>query len=250
MENIKREELEKLVGIDKVNTFYNIVNEITKLYDIEYEISYVCSNNVICQISKQDNKGVISANTNTDFFNVIITPNTALKPGDIVSITITATTKEPYKKTLEARFYLIVGEDDFSYEITDHEGSQYLEISITNTLSYYKVKDAFDNYNVDDRINVDTYLSLSDANKQKCYSTIVNIAFNTDNVLLDMTNSNYLNADNITNLVKNNYNYITGIEFRMEPLSSAVVRFYKVDVTKDYSYPNTSGQAPIVTVTN
>ena len=35
MENVKREELEKLVGIDKVNTFYNIVNEITKLYDME-----------------------------------------------------------------------------------------------------------------------------------------------------------------------------------------------------------------------
>ena len=29
---IKREELEKLVGIDKVNTFYNIVNEITKTF--------------------------------------------------------------------------------------------------------------------------------------------------------------------------------------------------------------------------
>lgn len=247
-------QLENWPGVDpytitiNMNSYGN--NLLKTSYDIEYEISYVCSNNAICQISKQDNKGVISANTNTDFFNVIITPNTALKPGDIVSTTITATTKEPYKKTLEARFYLIVGEDDFSYEITDHEGSQYLEISITNTLSYYKVKDAFDNYNVDDRINVDTYLSLSDANKQKCYSTIVNIAFNTDNVLLDMTNSNYLNADNITNLVKNNYNYITGIEFRMEPLSSAVVRFYKVDVTKDYSYPNTSGQAPIVTVTN
>ena len=37
MENVKREELEKLVGIDKVNTFYNIVNEITKLYDMEQD---------------------------------------------------------------------------------------------------------------------------------------------------------------------------------------------------------------------
>lgn len=35
MENVKKEELEKLVGIDKANIFYNIVNEITKLYDIE-----------------------------------------------------------------------------------------------------------------------------------------------------------------------------------------------------------------------
>ena len=35
MENIKKEELEKLVGIDKVNIFYNFVNEIAKLYDME-----------------------------------------------------------------------------------------------------------------------------------------------------------------------------------------------------------------------
>ena len=35
MENIKKEELEKLVGIDKVNVFYDIVDEITKLYDME-----------------------------------------------------------------------------------------------------------------------------------------------------------------------------------------------------------------------
>ena len=32
MENIKKEDLEKLVGSDKVNTFYDIVDEITKLY--------------------------------------------------------------------------------------------------------------------------------------------------------------------------------------------------------------------------
>ena len=35
MENIKKEELEKLAGVDKVNIFYNFVNEITKLYDME-----------------------------------------------------------------------------------------------------------------------------------------------------------------------------------------------------------------------
>ena len=35
MENIKKEELEKLVGVNKVNTFYDIVDEITKLYDME-----------------------------------------------------------------------------------------------------------------------------------------------------------------------------------------------------------------------
>ena len=35
MENVKREELEKLVGIDKVNIFYKIVDEITLLYNMD-----------------------------------------------------------------------------------------------------------------------------------------------------------------------------------------------------------------------
>ena len=35
MKNVEKEELEKLVGIDKVNVFYDIVNEIAKLYDME-----------------------------------------------------------------------------------------------------------------------------------------------------------------------------------------------------------------------
>lgn len=35
MENISREELERLVGINKVNIFYDIVDEITSLYDTQ-----------------------------------------------------------------------------------------------------------------------------------------------------------------------------------------------------------------------
>ncbi len=34
MENIKREELERLVGVDKVNIFYDMVDAITLLYDM------------------------------------------------------------------------------------------------------------------------------------------------------------------------------------------------------------------------
>ncbi len=35
MENVKKEELEQLVGVDKVNIFNTIVDEITKIYDME-----------------------------------------------------------------------------------------------------------------------------------------------------------------------------------------------------------------------
>ena len=66
MENVKREELEKLVGIDKVNTFYNIVNEITKLYDMEqvwnnggkkwtYEYKFKKSGKTLCAFYFKDN---------------------------------------------------------------------------------------------------------------------------------------------------------------------------------------------------
>ena len=37
MENVKREELEKLVGTDKVNIFYKIVDEITLLYNMDQD---------------------------------------------------------------------------------------------------------------------------------------------------------------------------------------------------------------------
>lgn len=35
MESIKREELERLVGVDKVNIFYDMVDAITLLYDMD-----------------------------------------------------------------------------------------------------------------------------------------------------------------------------------------------------------------------
>lgn len=35
MENIKREELERVVGVDKVNIFYDMVDAITLLYDMD-----------------------------------------------------------------------------------------------------------------------------------------------------------------------------------------------------------------------
>lgn len=66
MENIKKEELEKLVGINKVNTFYDIVDEITKLYDMEqiwnnggkkwnYEYKFRKGGKTLCAFYFKDN---------------------------------------------------------------------------------------------------------------------------------------------------------------------------------------------------
>ncbi|MGN1327530.1 MAG: hypothetical protein ACI4VQ_05615 [Clostridia bacterium] len=216
-------------------------------YDISYDISYTCSDNATCQLSKTS--GIISADTNSDYFNLIITPNTGLTTGDKVTVSITATSTAQYKKTLKAQFTLVVGKENLSYEIVDSKSNPYLDLNITNTLSYYNVETAFDSYSVGDKIDVDTYLTLSEENKNKCYSALITLEFDPEEVVLDMTNTNYLNATQVTTKNVNGINYINGITFKVEPISSAVVRFYKSDVTKDYTYPIVNPTS-IITVTS
>ena len=66
MENIKREELEKLVGIDKVNIFNKVVDNITSLYDMEqiwnnggkkwiYEYKFRKSGKTLCAFYFKEN---------------------------------------------------------------------------------------------------------------------------------------------------------------------------------------------------
>ena len=66
MENIKREELEKLVGIDKVNIFNFFVDNITSLYDMEqiwnnggkkwiYEYKFRKSGKTLCAFYFKEN---------------------------------------------------------------------------------------------------------------------------------------------------------------------------------------------------
>ena len=238
-ENSAIYQIDNWTGIDpytitiNMNSMENNLKRAT--YDINYNISYTCTSNATCQLSKES--GIISADTNSDYFNVVITPNTGLTTGDKVTVNIVATSATQYEKTLQARFTLVVGKESISYEIVDSESSKYLDLNITNTLSYYKVETAFDSYKVGDKIDVDTYLTLSDSNKEKCYSALITLKFDPNKVLLDMTNTNYLNATQTTTTKIDGSNYINGMTFKVEPISSAVVRFYKIDTSKDYTYP-------------
>lgn len=250
-ENTAVYQIDNWTGVDPYTIIINMnsmENNLKKTnYDISYDISYTCTSNATCQLSKQN--GIILASTNMDSFNLVITPNTGLNIGDEVTVTITAVSTYPYKKTLSANFTLIVGREQLSYEIVDSVGSEYLELDLTNTLSYYNVETAFGSYNKGDRIDVDTYLTLSDQDKEKCYSAMVTLEFDPNKILLDMTNQNYENAINVTTTNINGNNFINGITFKLEPISSAVVRFYKIDISKDYTYPIIN-QTSIVNVTS
>ena len=216
-------------------------------YDIGYNISYTCSDNAICQLSKTS--GTILANTNSDYFNLTITPNTQLSTGDKVVVEVEVNSTAPYKKTLKGKFTFVVGKERLSYQITDDEQSPYMILRMTNTLSYYTVKEAFGTFTVGQKIDIDTYLNLTEEEKKKCYSAIVRIGFDPDKILFDVTNSAYLDSTNMTNVLINGKSYINGFTISIDAISSREIRFYKVDVSQNYTYPNNNGNS-IVTITS
>lgn len=205
-------------------------------YDIAYDIKYTCTSNAICQLSKTE--GVISKDSNTDSFTLTITPNTQLQTGDKVVVEIEATSKTSYTKTLKGKFTLVVGKENLTYQITDEPDNPYMDLRITNTISYYVVKEAFGSYDVKDKIDIDTYLALSDEDKAKCYSSIVLIEFDPNEILIDITNENYQKATNVTTTTIDGKNFINSFTLAIDAISSADLRFYKVDTSQDYTYPN------------
>lgn len=243
-------QIENWSGVDDYTITINMNSRKNNLevstYDIGYDITYSCSDNAICQLSKTS--GTISGDTNTDFFNVTITPNTQLKTGDKVIVSIEATSKTDFVKTLKGRFTLVVGQEDLTYQITDEPDSPYMELSITNTLTYYIVEEAFGDYEAGYKIDIDTYLALTEEEKAKCYSSIVTVAFSPNQILLDNTSESYVNAINITTTTVNDKNYINSITLPIEAISSVDLRFYKVDTSKDYTYPNINNNS-VVSVT-
>ena len=239
-------------GVDDYTITINMNSRLNNIesatYDIGYDISYTCSDNAICQLSKT--QGIIKADTNSDFFNLTITPNTQLKDGDKVVVDVVVHSTAPYKKTLKGRFTFVVGKEKLTYQITDKSQDPYMLLSITNTLTYYMIKEAFDSFHVGDRIDIDTYLSLSEDKKAKCYSAEVKIEFNPREVLFDVTNSVYSDATTVTTTNIDGKTYINGFTIKIDAISSREIRFYKVDVNQDYTYPNGSNDKSIITISS
>lgn len=249
--NLARYQVDNWSGADNYSIKFNMDsyknNNVFSTSDISYDITYKCSTNVICSIDKTE--GVITAADHIDSFTVTITPNAIFEDGDTVWLEVSASSISPYEKTLSGRFVIKIGKIGTSYEIVDEVGSPYFDLNITNTLDYYLVKEAFGDYEVKQRIDISTYLSLSDEEKAKCSSVVVNLNFDPDVVILDMTNEKYLAATDVrSETLSDGFEYVNGISFKVDALSSVVVRFYKADTTQNYTYPFVSADS-IVDVT-
>ena len=236
-------------GVDNYDIVINMNNiknnKINANTDIDYNITYTCSQKANCSVSKSTS--TIYESAGTDYFLVSLSPSENLNTGDSIHVKVTATSTSPYEKELSATFMLVVGNYGLSYEIDDEEGRPYLEFKMTNTLDYYIVKEAFSTYQINDQINISIYLSLSAADQDKCTSAIINLDFDPNTIIFD-------NASIVKGLISTNttliggYDYVDELSFKIDAISSMVVRFYKLDRDQDYTYPIINS-TPIINVT-
>ena len=197
---------------------------------------------------------ILQSANNKDYFDISVKPkqNVTLNNNDYVYIRVTAESLSPYKQTLVGEFKIIIGNLGMSYRIEDSNYSPYLEVIVTNTLDYYTVDTAFGTYTAGSNITIAEYNALTAEQKLNCHSMKITLDFNPNEVVVDTTTNMYLvasaNGDTEDEL-KNGYDYINQIVFNLEAEESKVVKFYKIDASQNYTYPQGTSTS-IVSVSN
>lgn len=226
-------------GLESFNIQFELNNKknnlLTSTSDIYYEVEMECIGDVTCEINNTE--GIIYSDEYTDEFTIDITPNRIFDDNESVTVNVVARSTKPYKKTLSASFVISVGKQGISYEVVDEPGNATFEFVITNSLSSYKVYEAFGGYRVGDELTVEEYKTLSDDDKSKCASAIAKIDFQPHLLIIDSTSKVLEKAK--TDFIYGYYGikFINSIEFNMDPSSTTAIRFYKTDVNKDFTYP-------------
>lgn len=218
--------------------------------DISYDIGIECSSNIRCTLSKTS--GIIRSETQTDSYVITIYPNGNFTRNQTAVVKTSAKSTYPYVKELSTEYSIGITTSSFYYSIKDAPGEKYLTLELTNAFTYYKVVTAFGEHNVGDNIAIDDYEKLSDEEKKNCFSASVDLTFDPNIILLDMTEQTYITRekDSQTTEVINDHNYVNGFSFDMEASSNTKIIFYKNDSSKDYSYPGTTDSSIKVSVTS
>ena len=206
---------------------YSYANTLLRLdYDLNYEISCESLNpdKIKCAINSNDGTtsttGVIYAKINGVENNVskvvlYVTPVTQVNKGETVSIAVKAKTTEPYEKEISCEFSLKVKEQTSnSYKIEDEPNRNYAVIEFVNAQS--------------------SILQYT-------------LTFDPNVVRIDTNDDICINKLSGTTTTINGTQYLNKVVFNMNKESSKRIKFYKVDMTKDYSYPSGDSR-PIINV--
>ena len=111
---------------------------------------------------------------------------------------------------------MVIAHEEFSYNIVDSIGSAYLELNASNTLTT---------------------------------PLMITLTFDPTVAALDMTSDAYINRTSSGVTTVNEHSYVNSVTFKMDALSSTAIRFYKLDTSQNYTYPNGSSTG-VITVQN
>ena len=217
-------------GIDVYETsvdLYSYANKFLRLdYDLNYEISCesLSPSKIKCTLNDVDGPtsttGVIYAKTdgrenNVSKVGIYITPLTQINKGEVVTFSLKASTKEPYQKEISCEISLKVKQQTTnSYKIEDVPGRNYAVLEIVNA----------QNTALQYTLTFDPKVLRIDTNDEVCINKI----------------SGFSTTINGTQ-------YLNKIVFNMDKESAKNIKFYKVDMTKDYTYPS-GDTTPVINI--
>lgn len=210
---------------------YSYANELLKVdYDMDYEITCTVPekyrNKIRCGIKTTTEpegyngsvtyNGIIYCSTNVENVKIYVIPLTSVSQGDSVEVEISARTTSPYQKTISATIELKVQAEGKSFTIEDEANQGYAILNLTNAIE-------------------------AEAN--------VILEFDPAILRIDMNDELISSATiNKTETIGSG-KFVKKITITMAKESAKKIKFYKVDKTKNYAYPQGSTTSAI-TVTN
>ena len=203
-------------GIDvyEINLdLYSYANTLLRLdYDLNYEISCEAlqPEKIKCAINSADGptstSGIIYATTNVSQVTIYVTPLTQINKGETVTVAINASTQEPYQKEISCEVSLKVEQQTTNtYEIEDVANRNYAVLKLVNAQ--------------------DTALQYT-------------LTFDPRELRLDLNDEIYVNKISAETTTINGNEYVNKIVFNLDKESAKNIKFYKVDMSRDYTYPS------------
>lgn len=162
-------------------------------------------------------EGTIPNDINQDTIKIDIIPKNKefFKENDYVEIKLEAEATSPYTDKIEGTYRVKVKKRGLSFSIEDSTNSPYMNCIITNALTTGKEQ--------------------------------VKLEFDPSQIVLDTTSKEYMDYQTTTKV--NEDNYFNEITIQINSMESKSIKFYKNDITKNYSYPNIGNQESIIKVT-
>ena len=160
--------------------------------------------------------GYIPNETNIKNVKIYVKPTENLELGDTVVVNITASTTEPYKKTIKATFEIKVTGESITSSIEDESARIYATLKLVNTQSEEEQ---------------------------------ITLTYDPELFVMDVTHEYYENKISEVTEEIDGVEYVKSVTFNMDAEDVKYIRFYKKNINANYTYPGGTATSMAITIT-